>query len=222
MNFYDRLEKCLQPNIRIKKLEYAGHGTRYKESFYESFDDLSKDMYEQIKKELLGETSDTEYSLMGYSMGSISVIETLRRILQEAEIKNPIQIFLAAHEPFTKHELLHFQKEELDEYVKERTIRFGGIPKHLIGNRSFWRVYLPVYRADYAMIAKYRFEELDLESDVSAVVFYSEKDTCYTDMKEWKKFFTSECEFIEYEGNHFFINEHYLEIAEVIRKRLER
>lgn len=221
--FYNQIEKCLAPDITLIKLEYAGHGSRYKEKLYDTFEEMVDDLYVRVKQEVerVEENGEADYSLMGYSMGSISAVEMLKKIIARKEIKEPRHVFLAAHEPFTKAELLDFKEDEIDEYVKERTIRFGGIPKELRNNNSFWRLYLPIYRSDYTMIARYDFSKLLLKTNVAATVFYSETDTKYKDMRKWKRYFTGSCDFIEYEGSHFFINDHYEEMAFIIKSRLE-
>ena len=86
-------------------------------------------------------------------------------------------MFLAAHEPHGKAELAGFDPGKKDEWVKERTLRFGGIPEKLLNNPAFWRMYLPVFRADYEMIWKYDFGKLDLRTEIPAEIFYSEEDT---------------------------------------------
>lgn len=215
--FFDKLEDELKSQIKVIKLEYAGHGKRHKEVFYHSFSELADDMYEQIKSKY----ESGSYALFGYSMGSLSVIEVLKQIIQRQEMKLPERIFLAAHEPFTKDELLGFKGKELDTYVKERTIRFRGIPEKLLENRSFWRIYLPIYRADYSLIANYKFEELELKTEIPTQIFYSETDTALRNMLLWKKYFVGECEFIQYSGSHFFIQQHYKEIAELILRKMK-
>lgn len=219
--FYDELERCLVPDICLVKLEYPGHGARHKEPLYENFYELSNDLYGQIKEIMTHKQAHTEYSLMGYSMGSIAVAEVLRKILYMGEMVQPKHIFLAAHEPVTKDELLGLCAQKADQYVKERTISFGGIPERLVHNHSFWRVYLPVYRADYTMIAKYRFEQLDLKTTIPVTVYYSETDTKFADMEKWIQFFVGKCDFVQYEGGHFFIKEHYKEMADIIIRELE-
>ena len=81
-------------------------------------------------------------------------------------------------------------------------------------------MYLPLYRADFLMISRYDFGNLAYTTKVPAVVFYSEQDTPRVEMELWKKYFTGNCEFVEYTGTHFFINEHYGEMAALIRERL--
>lgn len=210
--FFDELDKDL-PEFELVKLEYSGHGTRHKEPFYENFDELADDMYAVLKSKYNG----SKYALFGYSMGTISLVEVLIRIVSDRKTPLPDHVFLAAHEPKTKAELSGYTPDELDEWVKVRTIRFGGVPEKLIHNKSFWRMYLPLYRADYSIIGKYRFEELDLMTDIPATVFYSETDTRYEDMKLWRNIFKGEIQFHQYEGTHFFIQNHHTEIADVIR-----
>lgn len=206
----------IKPNlhdIEVIALEYAGHGERYKEDYYQDFDELAEDMLERIREVYTG----GDYSLFGYSMGSITLVEVLRRIIS-TDLPQPKNIFLAAHEPHTKSELLGFTADELDEWVKRRTIKFGAVPKRLLNNKVFWRTYLPMYRADYTIIGKYQFEKLDFKTDIPATVFYSETDTPLTDMKQWEKFFP--CEFHQFSGMHFFILEHYEEMGKVISMKM--
>ena len=105
---------------------------------------------------------------------------------------------------------------ENDEWVKNRTIKFGTVPKKLINNNSFWRVYLPLYRADYSLIGNYKFEKLDLSCDIPATVFYSETDTPRSEMELWTKYFRGKCDFYQFDGSHFFIKDHHLRMAEII------
>lgn len=214
--FYNQLEEACSGQIDFVKLEYSGHGLRRREKLCDTFQELSVDLYEQLKENYSG----GDYALMGYSMGSIATLETLRYLMGKEELSCPRHVFLAAHEPRTMVDLDKYSSEDLDEYVKSRTILFGGVPEQLINNKSFWRMYLPLYKADYLMISRYDFENLVYMTDIPATVFYSEQDTPRAEMELWKKYFTGSCEFIEYTGTHFFINEHCREMAVLIRERL--
>ncbi len=214
--FFDEIEKDLQ-GVDLVKPEYAGHGLRHREPFYRDFDELAEDMYRLLKEQYTG----GRYALFGYSMGTISLVEVLKRILGDAQIKQPEHVFLAAHEPHTKAELAGFADDEMDEWVKDRTIRFGAVPEKLIENRSFWRMYLPLYRADYSLIGKYRFEDLKLVSDIPATVFYSEDDTPKKDMELWSRYFVGTCDLYQYKGTHFFIRDHHKDMAKVIAESMQ-
>lgn len=214
--FFDLIEKDL-PDIELVKFEYAGHGTRHKEAFYNDFDELADDIYGVFRARYSG----GDYALFGYSMGAVALAEVLKRILGDKELDAPSHVFLAAHEPHSKAELVGYAGESSDEWVRERTIRFGAVPEKLINNKSFWRIYLPLYKADYSIIGKYRFEELGLRTTVPAAVFYSETDTPTAEMELWKNYFVGRCDLYRYEGNHFFIREHHKEIAAVINGKMK-
>lgn len=221
-DFYNDIEQCLSGSISVIKLEYSGHGKRCKEKLYDSFDELADDLYIRIKEIIQREyAGNVRYALLGYSMGSISVMEILKRIIQRNEISMPQHVFLAAHEPLSKVDFLNCSEDEIDQRVIERTIKFGGIPDSLKDNRSFWRIYLPMFRSDYLLIANYDFEKYNMVIDIPATVFYSNEDTKFEDMILWNNYFARECEFVEYTGNHFFIKEHFAEMAKVIRGRME-
>lgn len=215
--FFDVIEKDL-PEIEFVKLEYSGHGTRHKEPYYRDFGELTDDMFRLLRERYSGGV----YSLFGYSMGTIALAEVLKRILAYSDMKAPSHVFLAAHEPHSKAELIGFTDDELDDWVKDRTIKFGAVPEKLLNNKSFWRMYLPIYRADYSIIGKYSFEELYLKTTIPATVFYSETDTPRSEMELWRKYFAGECEFFKYEGTHFFIQNHHAEMANVINSTWEK
>ena len=216
-SFFAGIEKDL-PEYDLVKLEYSGHGTRHKEPFYQNFHELTDDIFPQVKELYNG----GEYALFGYSMGSITLVEVLKRVIDDPMIKKPFHVFIAAHEPHTKAELAGFTETELDEWVKDRTIRFGAVPEKLIRNKSFWRMYLPIYRADYSIIGKYNFGDLSLKTTIPVTIFYSELDTPISEIELWKKYFTGDCEFLQYEGTHFFIQNHHAEMADVIRNAWEK
>ena len=214
--FFEEIEKDLL-EFDLVKLEYAGHGTRHKEAFYQDFEELADDMFRLLKEQYDG----GQYSLLGYSMGTITLVEVLKRILADNDMEVPSHVFLTAHEPHSKAELIGFTDDELDEWVKKRTVRFGAVPEKLLNNESFWRMYLPIYRADYGIIGNYSFEKLTLRTTIPTTVFYSETDTPRKEMELWKRYFTGDCEFFKYEGTHFFIQNHHVEMADMIKKAWE-
>lgn len=216
-SFFDVIEKDLS-GVEFVKFEYAGHGTRHKEPCYRNFHELANDIYQHVKEQYSG----GQYALFGYSMGTIALVEVLKRIIDDKDMKVPSHVFLAAHEPHFKAELDGFTDDEPAESVKDRTIQFGAVPEKLINNKSFWRIYLPLYRADYAIIRKYNFENLNLMSEVPATIFYSETDTPRKKIELWKKYFIGECNYYKFEGNHFFIQKYHQEMAQIMCSRMQR
>lgn len=214
-SFFDNIKNHMK-FVDLVSFDYAGHGKRFREPFYKSFSELADDLYIKLKEKYTG----GHYSLFGYSMGTISVVEILKRIIESSSIRAPDYVFLAAHEPFSKNFLCTNNKLELDNLVKKITIGFGDIPEELINNQSFWRMYLPIYRADYSIINEYNFDNLLIRFDIPSVIFYSEKDTPYDRIKHWDNYFSCGCDYHEYNGSHFFMKDHYSEIANIINDKI--
>ena len=215
-DFFNQLDPWFSPSVELVKLEYAGHGARHREPPYRDFAELADDMYGEVRR--LHRPGEP-YALFGYSMGSLAAAEVLVRILREGG-PAPERVFLAAHGPFVKRELLRFRGDEADEWVRERTISLGGVPEKLLGNRTFWRVYLPLYRADYTLITNYDFDKLTLACEIPLTGLYGDGDLTPEEMGAWGRYFHGERELVEYTGNHFFITEHGRELAELIERRL--
>ncbi len=211
-NFFRTIADDL-PELELSAPDYPGHGKRHREPLLSDFDTLADDMFRTVQEQWNG----GRYALFGYSMGTITVTEVLRRILS-CGMPLPECVFLAAHAPDISPEFAAFQGGEIpDELVRARTVAFGTVPETLLGNRSFWRMYLPLYRTDYTLISRYSFREPGLEAPVRAVIFYSESDTPLRTMEKWRSIFTGGCSFAAFTGNHFFIKEHHKEMADMIR-----
>lgn len=216
-DFFSQLAPWFSSSVELVKLEYAGHGTRHREPLYENFAQLADDLYGEVRR--LYQPGDA-CALFGYSMGSIAAAEVLVRILRDGELPPPERVFLAAHGPFVKRELLRFHGGEADEWVRKRVISLGGVPEKLLENRTFWRMYLPLYRADFRLVTGYDFDKLTLACEVPLTGVYGKQDLPREEMEAWSRYFHGECELVEYSGDHFFITEHRRELAELMERRL--
>ena len=218
-DFYNRLESACEEKIDFVKLEYAGHGSRIKEPLCQSFEALTNDLLPHIKAELQASPCN-DYALMGYSMGSIAVLDALVKILESPEeLMPPKYVFISAHRPRNIDMPKAEDSKAVDLWVRERTIKIGGIDDRLINNSTFWRLYLPVFKTDYRMIADYKFPQ-NFTTHISATIFYSETDTPFEGMKHWQDYFVGTVEYHQYEGPHFFINQYYREMAKIIVKQM--
>ena len=218
-SFFDQIEQDLagatKATVNIVKFEYPGHGEHRKEPLCETISVLADDMFTRFRASYVGGI----YALFGYSMGTIVLVEVLRRILASI-YPAPKHIFLAAHEPKTIHEILSYASDELDDWVKARIMNLGTVPEQLRNNKTFWRIYLPIYRANYIMLAKYSFENLRFQTSIPATIFYSETDTPLKEMKLWENYFVGQVDYHKYEGQHFFIRQNHSAMAEVIRSKM--
>lgn len=218
-SFFNGLAQYLKPNIETVDLEYAGHMERRHEPFYRNFDELTADMYGQVRARV---RPKEPYALFGYSLGAIAAAEVTKAILAKGELPPPAHVFLASHGPCVLGERVNADGQDTDETVRQWTIRFGGLPEKLINSRTFWRIYLPIYRADYELITGYDFSRLDFVTGIPATALFSPEDIPRTNIEKWRDIFTGACDVLEYDGGHFFLREHEQEVADVINERLRQ
>ena len=223
-SFFGDIRADLTPEMEVVRYDYPGHGSRVKEPLPDTISAAAEDIYEKFLAEY-GDainTGQAEYGIIGYSMGSIVAYELIRQIGTKGELKMPIHAFLAAHEPETRSVYGDIPEDiqDVDEYIKMRTIEFGGVPESLVDNATYWRIYMPLYKADYKMIGDYDFEAANWSCQVPATVFYSEEDKGREAMLPWRKYFTDKCNLVEYTGKHFFINEYHQDMAQVIKREM--
>lgn len=209
-SFFHNLSAELESELECYAIEYSGHGARRRESFYTNFEELLQEVSEQIKQQ---RRPETDYALLGYSLGSLVVYELAANYL---ETDLPKHIFLAAHEPpdlpfrGKKYALLD------DEEFLDAMEHFGGIDRKMFENQRFLDIFLPPMRADYQYLHDYHWDKGHKKIPCDVTVFYSPEDTKAEDMLQWERHVEGNIQFFEYSGNHFFLKEHEKEIAKNI------
>lgn len=213
---YGNIQIELKDMIDVIAIDYQGHGNRRKERLNTDIDSLSEDMLNQIMAKC---NIEEPFAFMGYSMGSIVAI-AVYELMKKRGYKLPIHIFLAAHFPETNKRYLDYMDEKMDEEIKKHIAEFGGIPSNLMNNDAFWRIYIPIYKADFHTIGTYNFEDRKPIVKTPVTFFYSESDTPLKKLKKWEDYFELGCDFFCYEGNHFFIKDNYKEISAIIKYKI--
>lgn len=215
--FFNGLKAQLPDSIQFEVFEYAGHGKRLKEPFYESFEQLAQDAAGFINERLRPEE---ELMLFGYSMGTIGMYEMLAGGMLD---KQPEHVFLASHESpdrkWHSKSYLHLSDEEFFDRMKQ----FGGfddVDPKMLKNRFFRRMYFEPIRADYRIIGVYP-ENTKYRFTMPATMLYSPKDIPTESIHGWDSFFAGGSEFVELGENHFFLKECAEQTAEIIQKAAE-
>lgn len=209
--FFKPLEEVIEDWIEIHAIEYAGHGSRAKESFYGTFDEMVEDVLKQIRNEL---EPGEKYALFGYSLGSLAAYEASRKL-------DAVHVFLAAHAaPSIRSVEKGFHALPDEEYADALSV-FGGIDPRIRNNKRFLSLYLRPSRMDYALLEEYPFTEPHPAVPTDATMFYSLEDTSFELVKPWKECFTGSFQWIELDGKHFFLKQHSEEIARTIERTVK-
>ncbi|MCQ2497603.1 MAG: thioesterase domain-containing protein [Lachnospiraceae bacterium] len=210
--FFSELRRLLIPaGIEVITSEYAGHGKKMGTKAYRHFDELVCDMIDNIMA-IVDETE--EYALLGYSMGSVVLSEVVRNM----HSKLPSKIFIAAHGPKIIHNV--DWNEVSDEYLRDRITDFGGIADKLKNNQVYWRMYGPIYRNDFRMLDEVTFLRKVIAHDIPAIIMYSPEDDLCENIEDWNYYFTYKNCYFKFDGGHFFINDKWEIVANIIKENI--
>ena len=99
----------------------------------------------------------------------------------------------------------------------------GGIPDEILYNEELCEIFLPILRSDMMAVNTAELVTDGRLIPVNISVLYGSNDNSVDKsvMDKWKETSSKQCEFLEFVGNHFFINQYEKEILELIEKRLE-
>ncbi len=211
---YRPLEQLLDSAFEPEVLELPGRGKRIAEPFITTVSEAVDDIYKQIDH-----VNGAEFAFFGHSMGAIlSYLVTLKLI--EAGKKTPKHLFLAGHRaPNCKQRSVLKHNLPKDEFLTELK-KLEGVPLQLLEDPEAMDFFEPVIRADFRVIEGY-YQESIIPVPVPVTLFTGlDEDITSEEKYKWNEFTTKKFIQNEYEGGHFFIYQHKIQIIKTITECL--
>lgn len=206
---FNSLSKYIDDEIEVIPIEYAGRGKRIKEGYITEYSQFLNDVVCEIKRK---RNKDVLYALFGYSMGAALIYEIASKDLLDS---SPVHMFYGARSCIASEKFTYMDEDDFVEYSKS----LGGFDERLFQNKRLFKLFIHPLKDDYHIAKQYKFSEGSiLRCDTT--IFYSENDTPFNAVHGWKELTKGSTEFYEFGDNHFFINNHYLEIASIINETL--
>lgn len=212
---YNNFKPYLSNNIELIQMDVPGHGRRLREPLLNSIDEMANDILEHIKKH-----AHAPYAIFGHSMGSIIAYSVAKKAVKE-KIPLPVHLFLSGRSSAVynynneapKHLLP--KKEFLDELYK-----LGGIPKEIIDDEELMNFFEPILRADIEAVEKYKdSENTPFNIPLTVLVGKNDASTNIRELK-WQENSLFPISVHEFDGGHFFINDHSEDITKLIQNTL--
>jgi surfactin synthase thioesterase subunit len=208
----------IDPTIEIHALELPGHGTRMTEPVLTDLHQVADDLYLQASSSLKATES---YAIFGHSMGAVLAYELQKRLRMKLN-KEPVHVFYSGHfPPHIPEKKVYHQLS--DDQLKKVIIAMGGVPEELADNHAVLDFFLPILRADFQLLETYQCDEVD-PAACPISIFYGTRDlpSVLFDLDDWDKYTNDDCEFFEFDGDHFFIHQLTNEVVEKINVILKR
>ena len=214
---YHPFSDCLA-TIDVIAVELAGHGERFAEPAHAAMDPLIAHLQAELAPQL-----DTPFALFGHSMGAAIAYEFACRLPPLART-HLCHLFVSAfHSPaFLRHQPARAAVHPLtDERLIAILAQLGGSPRAVLTNSTLMQLFLPMLRADFSVIDRYRPQPYDpLTCPITAFAGDQDASVDPATMACWRRCTQADFVLHVFAGDHFFIRHNVAKMADVIARRL--
>lgn len=208
-----KVNRFLDKRIETIPVEYTGRGARSSEKLINTFEDCLKDVSSQINKY---RKQTIPYAVLGYSLGSVLAYDLLRKHLIDGEF--PKHVFFCAEGSLKKLSEENKKSNYAEEGLFDTIKKLGGFSKSSLKNPEALQDIYPLIKNDFFVYRKYEYYYYQFNFDIS--IINSSNDFSAVNLEDWKSITTKKTDYYELGDNHFFINEKYSELADIINKKL--
>lgn len=218
-SIYNKWEKYLEPFIQLHPIELRGRGRRFYEKCYDNLESNVSDIINSMKLVL---HNNTDYAILGHSMGSLLAYELYYKILS-LNLPLPKHIFFCGYKaPHISPNEECISKLSDKEFLKKIN-EYGGTPQEILDNNEILEIFLPILRNDFKSIDTYKYAERNVKIDCDISILTGSNDNIQSnELIEWQYHTNKSCTFYTVKGNHFFINSNYTKVISIVNKTLEK
>lgn len=208
-------ERLLQPDVELCAIELPGHGTRMNEGFETQMSTLIVRIAEGIQDRL-----ELPFCLFGHSMGATIAYE-LGHYLQKKKGKSAQCLILSGmRAPFLSNPEPPMSALPDDRFI-ERLRSFGGTPPGLFEQPDLLKMFLEVSRADFRIFESYSPTVEPIDIPIHAFGGDADPYVQPDEVRAWSQMTTSQFEYSEFPGSHFFLFQFVEPIAEIMNQKLK-
>lgn len=195
-------------------MELPGRGRRLDKSLPDDLTTLAGRLADEIHDELCA-----PYALFGHSLGAVLAFE-LARALRDRGSPAPAALFASGSAAPSRRDNSGFAGENSDAELIERLRRYKGTPEEVFANDELMRLTLPVLRADFRMLSRYRHRAGPPLACPIHVLGGRDDAATLDQLLAWRADSAPGFSLSLFDGGHFFINESQGAVLALVRDRL--
>ncbi len=212
---YRALCSHLAPFVEPIALELPGHGRRMAEPLLDDVHAMTCDLAAQME----GRWPE-RWAVFGHSLGALlAYLLALRAV--EAGAPRPQHLFVSGRGgPGVKRtgEPRHLMSQ--DRLIAELRA-MGGSAEEILGNEELMELFLPILRADFEAADTYEPAPVIAALPVPLSAWIGRRDdVTREEARRWQEASTEPVTIKEFDGGHFFINDHVQELAGLVNAAL--
>jgi surfactin synthase thioesterase subunit len=191
----------LPQDMELSCVQLPGHGTRLSEPPHRRSETLVPALLEAV-----GPMIDADTVLFGHSMGAFLAFE-LCRALRRAGLAGPKRLIVSGRRPpnYPERELDLYKLSDED-FLRELTSRYDGIPAVIRDEPELLALFLPVIKADFEVFETYSFYEEPL-LDLPISILGGRDDPQTNQMPGWASLVLGSATTRHFPGGHFYLTD---------------
>ncbi|MFM6080032.1 MAG: thioesterase II family protein, partial [Dolichospermum sp.] len=145
---------------------------------------------------------DKPYAFFGYSMGALISFELIRLLRSEYNFQ-PLHLFVAArHAPQLPLKKPPISKLSDANFLAE-IYRLNGTPKEVLENAELMQLFMPIIRADFALIESYIYHpQPALDCPIYTFGGLQDREVSYNSLAAWQEQTTADFSLQMMDGDH--------------------
>jgi medium-chain acyl-[acyl-carrier-protein] hydrolase len=165
---------------------------------------------------------DVPFALFGHSLGAWVGFD-LARVLRRRYQVSPVRLFVSARRaPHLPNPLVPMHHLPEAQFVQELDRRYNAIPDVIRNDRELLDLYLPIIRADLAVLETYVWADDDpLDCPISVFGGLQDTGVPREALDAWRMHTARYFELVMFEGDHFFHQSARASVVQVIGDTLQ-
>jgi medium-chain acyl-[acyl-carrier-protein] hydrolase len=205
----------LPSNVEVCAVEYPGRGRQIKSAPLTRLESL----VEAIAPVLLPYL-DKPFAFFGYSMGGLVSFE-LTHLLRQYSLA-PFHLFISARRAPQLPLIKPFLHILSDPDLLNELRNLNGTPKAVLENPELMQMFLPVLRADFAVLETYIYtQKQPLECPITVFGGLQDQEVSHEALQAWREQTIAAFSLHEFDGDHFFIHSHQELLFKLISQELQ-
>lgn len=208
--------KLVADDLDVVALQLPGRETRYSEKAYVDMRPLVSDLVTAIEHLL-----DMPYIFFGHSLGALISFEVIREIRRRGNTLPELFIPSGHHAPHMPDRKPPIYDAD-DEQFRRRLQLYDGTPAEILNDDDFFRVFMPVFRADFQVLGTYKYtNEMPLDCPILALDGTQDATVNENELYGWEQHTSRQFRYRRFVGGHFFIKPNENQITRLINEEYE-
>jgi medium-chain acyl-[acyl-carrier-protein] hydrolase len=200
-SLFRQWQVLLGPQFEIVRVQLPGRENRLPEPAYIDLSELVR-----VLSEILLPLLNKPYAIFGHSMGALIGFELAQRLTGEYDLPPEALLVGGCRAPHLVNPYPAIYNLPESEFLAEFQQRYGPLPLQLINNPELLRIFLPILRADLALVETYSYQAKPaLSCPILAYCGAEDRVAAYFDMAAWQDYNQARFKLQKLAGGHFFI-----------------